>query len=176
MSALTAMSAVVVARDLLLRWRRPPGEGGRALPVNGLVAYATSIYIWLMAMRLDPVVMLVVPFFHSLQYLCVVWRYKLNVEAEAIPRRATAAAPGPACFRRRRRPSCASRSSADAGSRGFLGGSSLSRRDCRLRRAVFGSTLFIFIGWTFINIHHYFIDSVIWRGENTETRRIMFVR
>ena len=41
-------------------------------------------------------------------------------------------------------------------------------------RAIFGTTMFLFIGWTFINIHHYFIDSVIWRHENTETRRYLF--
>ena len=41
-------------------------------------------------------------------------------------------------------------------------------------RVVFGSTMFLFIGWTFINIHHYFVDSVIWRQENGETRRYMF--
>ena len=43
-------------------------------------------------------------------------------------------------------------------------------------RAVFGATLFIFIGWTFINIHHYFIDSVIWRRDNAETRRYLLAR
>ena len=41
-------------------------------------------------------------------------------------------------------------------------------------RAVFGTTVFVFIAWTFINIHHYFIDNVIWRRENPETRRHLF--
>ena len=31
-----------------------------------------------------------------------------------------------------------------------------------------------FTGWTFINLHHYFIDSVTWRRENPETRRHLF--
>ena len=41
-------------------------------------------------------------------------------------------------------------------------------------RAVFGTTAFLFMGWTFINIHHYFLDNVIWRRENAETRRHLF--
>ena len=40
-------------------------------------------------------------------------------------------------------------------------------------RAVFGTTLFLCIGWIFINIHHYFMDSVIGRGDNPETRRYL---
>ena len=41
-------------------------------------------------------------------------------------------------------------------------------------RAVFGTTLLLCIGWTFINIHHYFMDSVIGRGDNPETRRYLY--
>ena len=41
-------------------------------------------------------------------------------------------------------------------------------------RAVFGATLFLFIGWTFINLHHYFMDNVIGRRENPETLRHRF--
>ena len=41
-------------------------------------------------------------------------------------------------------------------------------------QAVFGATLFLFIGWTFINIHHYFIDNVIWRCDTPEARRYPF--
>jgi hypothetical protein len=39
-----------------------------------------------------------------------------------------------------------------------------------------GPTLFVFLSWIFINIHHYFIDNVIWRGENPDTRRHLFGR
>ena len=40
--------------------------------------------------------------------------------------------------------------------------------------AVFGSTLFLFVGWIFINVHHYFLDTVMWRRENPDTRRYLF--
>ena len=172
MCALTAISAVAVLRDLLLGWR-----AGRALPVNGLVAYVTSIYIWMMVVRLDPVALLVVPLFHSLQYLCVVWRYRINAEADATSRREAQGGgqDGPAWLR-----------TAAAGVvrfvliGGLLGGAGFWVAPLFLDavagydRAVFGATMFLFIGWTFINIHHYFIDSVIWRRENAETQRFMF--
>ena len=172
MFTLTGISAAVVARDLLLRWRAT-----RALPINGLVAYATSIYVWLMIVRFDPVLLLLNPVFHSLQYLCVVWRYQLNAEAENVRERPVGGSDeaGPAWLR-----------TATAGIvrfvliGGLLGGAgfwvvpvfvdSIAGYD----RAIFGTTMFLFIGWTFINIHHYFIDSVIWRHENTETRRYLF--
>jgi len=28
--------------------------------------------------------------------------------------------------------------------------------------------------WVFINIHHYFIDNVIWRRENTDVSKYLF--
>lgn len=41
-------------------------------------------------------------------------------------------------------------------------------------RGVFGATPFYFAFLVFINIHHYFIDSVIWRGSNEEMRAYLF--
>ena len=173
MLGLVAVSCAVVGRDFLARWR-----AGRALPLNGLVAWVTSIYVWMMAMRLDPIVMLVVPFFHSLQYLCVVWRYQLNAEAEKTRRRpACGASHGPAWLR-----------TAAAGVvrfvlvGGLLGAAGFWLAPLFLDavvgydRAVFGTTLFIFMAWTFINIHHYFMDAVIWRHENPALRHLFASR
>ena len=39
---------------------------------------------------------------------------------------------------------------------------------------IFGSALFPFFFWIFINIHHYFMDSVIWRKENPDVKRYLF--
>jgi hypothetical protein len=41
-------------------------------------------------------------------------------------------------------------------------------------RAALGPTVFLFVFWIFINIHHYFLDNVMWRRENPETRRFLF--
>ena len=171
MAALAVVSTLAVGRDLFLRWRAE-----RTLPLNGLVAYAAAVYVWLLVGRLDPVLLLIVPFFHSLQYMAVVWRYQLNVEedrrhggphADAQPWKAWI----------RSAPAGLARFAVVGGIIGAAGfwwapvaANALSGYD----RAVFGATLFLFIGWTFINIQHYFIDNVIWRRENPETRRHLF--
>ena len=75
MVGLVAVSTFAVGRDLFGRWRAE-----RVLPFNGLVAYVAAVYVWLTIGRLDPILLLVVPMFHSLQYSVVVYRYQLNVE------------------------------------------------------------------------------------------------
>ena len=192
MIALVAVSTLAVGRDLFALWRAE-----RALPVNGLLAYVAAVYVWLAAGRLDPILLFVVPFFHSLQYLAVVWRYQLSVETDRHPTADNPAGgkaplpPGEGFGVRGAVPDSGAKwkawlRSAPAGLARFIlvGGTlgfagfwlapvtidALSGYD----QAVFGATLFLFIGWTFINIHHYFMDNVIWRRENPETRRHLF--
>ena len=171
MAALAVVSTLAIGRDLFVRWRAE-----RTLPLNGLVAYAAAVYVWLLVGRLDPVLLLVVPFFHSLQYMAVVWRYQLNVEEDRRHGGPHAGAqPWTAWIRSA--PAGLARFAIVGGILGAAGFwwapvavNALSGYD----RAVFGATLFLFIGWTFINIHHYFIDNVIWRRENPETRQYLF--
>ena len=178
MAALVTVSTLVVGRDLLVAWWTE-----RALPWNGLLAYAAAVYVWLAVSRIDPVLLLVIPFFHSLQYMAVVWRYQLNVEGErahAHPPRPRALAPS-----RRRMVKAWLRSApaglarftvvgAALGFAGFWAAPVIVDTFAGYDRAVFGATLFLFIGWTCINIHHYFIDNVMWRRENPQMRRHLF--
>lgn len=48
---------------------------------NGVMAYGVSLYAWLLVRH--PIVLLWVPLFHSLQYMAVVWRYRINREHSA---------------------------------------------------------------------------------------------
>ena len=192
MVGLTAVSTLSVGRDLFSRWRTE-----RTLPLNGLVAYVAAVYVWLAVGRLDPVLLLVVPAFHSLQYLAVVWRYQLNVEgargASAAAHANGVRAEGPdvrgldaggaTAFWSEFKawlgsaPGLLARFAAAGTVLGFFGfwfAPVVLDVVSGYERAVFGTTLFLFIGWTFINIHHYFIDNVIWRRENPETRRHLF--
>jgi hypothetical protein len=150
---------------------------GRQLPVAGLIAYGVSLYLWQLFVVLSPVWLAVVPSLHSLQYLSVVWRYEIN------------------------RAKGASDAVDPAESRRFLGlpGRGYQRRfaDFLLAGIVFGAALFwgapllleglaahsraagkglvfLFAAWVFVNVHHYFIDNVIWRSENPETRKYLF--
>jgi heme A synthase len=100
----------------------------------------------------------------------VVWRYELNLvkqHAEAAPAE-------------RRMPAAALLSflliGFVAGYLGFWGVPSQLDSAVPYETTVFGPTLFMFIFWIFINVHHYFIDNVIWRGENPDTRRYLFGR
>jgi len=63
---------------LVQRWRETKG----ILPWNGIIAYLTTLYLWVIFVRVNPLVLAVVPTFHSLQYLAVVWRYQINAGSQ----------------------------------------------------------------------------------------------
>ena len=146
---------------------------GRVVPVNGLTAYVAAVYVWLLVGRFDPVLLFVVPFFHSLQYMAVVWRYRLNAEegrhqADRGPRWKAwwrSATAGLARF---------AIVGGVLGAAGFWWAPQAANALSGYDRAVFGTALFLFIAWTFINIHHYFIDNVIWRRDNPEMKSHLF--
>ena len=168
MVTLAALSTAATAWRLFAACR-----AAGAVPVNGLVAYAAAAYVWLFVGRLDAILLFVIPFFHSLQYMAVVWRYRLSEEADGRDDRdgdgwrkwARSAPFGLAKF---------AVVGGILGAAGFwwapLAADALSDYD----RAVFGSAVFLFVAWTFINIHHYFIDNVIWRRENPDMARHLF--
>src|SRR5688572_18021450 len=68
------VSAFMTVRAGSMLWSRS-GEG-KSIAWNGLVAYGVSLYAWLLLR--DPIVLLWIPLFHSLQYLAVVWRFEYN--------------------------------------------------------------------------------------------------
>ncbi|ESY16197.1 MULTISPECIES: hypothetical protein [unclassified Mesorhizobium] len=157
---------------LVNRWRK----NGAGLPYNGLVAYVASLYLWILIARVNPLWLLIVPALHSLQYLAVVWRYQTNVErdssdAEGDPQPKILSFLGP-LYRFRLL--------------GFIvGGTALGYLGFWLipsaltalipyDRQVLGSSLFFFIVLIFINVHHYFLDNVMWRRGNPEVSKYLF--
>ena len=156
-AGLATTSVTIV--ELVRLWR-----AGTPLPVNGLIAYAVSIYLW----RLLPLTIvgaLLVPVFHSLQYLVVVWRYQLN----AVNDPTSAGSGGP----RRRFAGFILRGTV-IGAIGFWVVPLALTLAVPYDHAVFGPALFIFMAWVGINVHHYFLDTVIWRRANPDTRRWLF--
>ena len=170
MLGVVALSALVVGCDFLRKWRAE-----RALPVNGIVAYAATVYAWVLIGRFDPVLLLVVPLFHAIQYLSVMWRYRLNVEEAQRPRAPAGRGARPA-GRRSARAGFVRFAVLGAvlGAAAFWGAPAALDAVTGYDRAVFGATLFFFIGWTFIGIHHPVMDNVIWRRENPDSRRYLF--
>jgi hypothetical protein len=157
---------VTTALTLWLFARRLTGERV-GLPLAGTVAYVTTLYIWLAA-RFEPTALLVVPAFHSLQYLLIVWRFEAN-RSFALTGRTNV---------RAGRWSMA-RFSATAvllGLAGFWWAPMLLDSFVMYDRVALNGTAFLFFFWIVINVHHYFIDNVLWRRDNPETGQYLFGR
>jgi len=147
------------------------------LPVNGVVAYGVSLYLWLLFVTINPLWGLVVPALHSLQYLTVVWRYQLNYERAqlasddyrkgSLVRAVFGANPAGhmAAF---------VLTGAVLGFLGFWGIPILAEGLVPYDRQAIAGSLFLFVFWIFINIHHYLLDNVMWRRENPDTRLYLF--
>lgn len=171
-AAIALATSAAATATLLFRWRSTG-----ALPVNGVIAYYVSLYLWLLFVTFNPLWLLVVPALHSLQYLAVVWRFQTNYEAAQL------AEP------KYRADSLACRvfggglavhvamfllSGILIGFLGFWGLPTLLGTYVSYDQQIFGGTLFLFAAWVFINVHHYFLDNVMWRRENPDTKRYLF--
>jgi hypothetical protein len=153
---------VMVAR----KWRRE----GRSPALGPLACFVISIWMWTVYTRLDPLLAYLIPALHSLQYLYFVGL--LSGE------RARAAA-GPPSFR------------GDVGRQlGMLGLGAVALGWLLLRgapawldsllvlppssdpraMAAIGPSPYLAAFTALVNVHHYFMDSVIWRRQNSETR------
>jgi len=158
--AAALFAAITLLRVVALMFRRQ--QSGKLLAWNGLVAYLVSLYAWLLIR--DPIVILWVPLFHSLQYLAVVWRFKWNqIEAD---RRASVKSSyrfGLFCV-------CG----LALGYFMFWAVPTWLTESINYRRDLFGPFVFSYVTWIFINIHHYFLDTVMWRKGNPDVAANLF--
>ena len=148
-----------------------------ALPVNGVLAYAVSLYLWLLFVWVDPLWLLVVPALHSLQYLVVVWRYELNYEKDRAGAAKEYTVPlVERIFGSRYYASMALFAATGLllGYLGFWGVPKFLDAFVPYDKSIFGGTMFLFVFWIFINVHHYFLDNVMWRRENPDTKKYLF--
>ena len=167
--AIAIGTTLAVLFVLVRRWREARGR----LPWNGVIAYLTTLYLWVIFVRLNPLVLAVVPTFHSLQYLAVVWRYQLNAGAGA-----------PSAGR-----SVLDRIWRDGSERnlvlfvglgvllGALGFAVIPNfidAVVPYDKHVYGPSLFLFLFYIFINVHHYFLDNVMWRRGNPDVQQYIF--
>ena len=145
-----------------------------AVPWNGIVGYVAALYPWVFLIR-EPVLVFLIPSMHALQYLLVVWRYQLNVEAAM-----------PATRRFEWQPPILARPSLRIarfvllgmalGWFGFCGLPSILDTYVPYDHAEYGNTMFVFVLFVLINVHHYFIDHAMWRKENPHTLPYLFVK
>jgi hypothetical protein len=133
-------------------------------PVSGIVGYGTALYFWLVLLdrapnHFHPIIFLV-PSMHAIQYITIVFRMKHN-EAEQSKMTGLSLAVF-ICL-------------------GFvLGYISFNAVPVMLDKTFNGhgpfyeSILFTVMFAVFINIHHFFIDNVIWRKENSEVKNYLY--
>ncbi len=163
----TTMSLLILAQHV----RRH----GAAFPITGTAAYAAALYMWLF-MNYDPELGALIPAFHSVQYLYMVWRYRLNVEADepdaALPVEVLDAELP--VNRRSARFFAYVLSGTLLGFLGFWAVPAALDHFVPYDKALFGSNLFLVMIWVFINVHHFFIDTAMWRKENPHTLQHLF--
>ena len=152
-------AAVVVAFAVRILVRK------QAVSWNGIVGYVCALYLWSLAFYYDLIFAIFIPAFHSLQYLLFTWRYQLNkVSCEAGP-----GTPAPA--EKLSRPALVRFSKFVGwglvlGWIGFTGLPLLFHASLSPDPTLLGPAVFVFIFVMWINIHHCFIDNVIWRRDN----------
>jgi hypothetical protein len=143
-----------------LLWQKARREGGLPL-LTPLCGYLCSIWAWSVFSGLDPLVRYAIPALHSLQYLYFVWLLKAGEARER---------EGPPWFE----PSVGvrvARLAMAALTLGWLLFHGLPAwLDSPRTRSPLGPTPWFAALYAFVNIHHYFIDSVLWRRDNPRTR------
>ncbi|HEU4851247.1 MAG TPA: hypothetical protein VFT37_03725 [Telluria sp.] len=143
------------------QWRRE-NLSWKQWPLAGLVAYFITLYLWMGLLGLEPAFVLVIPFFHSLQYMTVVSRYKSNeASAHGWTRMRMVWFVMTAVF---------------LGGMGFwllpgvldyLSTGQIPYFDTKV-------AIGIACAWIFINVHHYLIDNVLWRQGNPKVKQFLF--
>lgn len=166
-AAVLSTAAVVVAFAIRILVRKQP------ISWNGAVGYSCALYLWMLAFYYDLIFTIFIPTFHSLQYLLFTWRYQLNkVSSETGETMGTPAAklPRPALWRFAKFVVWG----LILGWIGFMGLPFLFHASLSPDQSLFGPSVFVFIFVMWINIHHYFIDNVIWRRDNEDVRKYLF--
>lgn len=170
--AAALLTTLAAAWAFFTHWRKTGG-----VLVNGIVAYGVSLYVWLLFVHVHPLWALVVPALHSIQYLIVVWRFELNYEKDHVKKPEFR---GNSLVRELFGENLAAHlalfgaGGLAIGFLGFWGVPMLLNAFMPYDKELFGGALFLFVAWIFINVHHYFLDNVMWRRENPDTKRFLF--
>lgn len=163
--ALFAASAVALAVMLVRKARRDE----RLPPLTPLVGYLVSIWLWSILSSVDPLMVYLVPALHSLQYLYFVWLLRRN---EA---RVEEAAPTFGRPTHERLLVLAVSAVALGFVQFHLAPELLDVARWLVPRRTpatldLGVTPWFAALFAVVNLHHYFMDMVIWRRENPDTR------
>lgn len=159
---LLLISMIALVAMLVRKWARE----GRLPLITPLTALLCSLWTWLIFSSVDPLVRYMTPALHSIQYLYFVWLLRRN--------EARARAVAPHFEVPRERLGWLAVSALGLGWLLFHGMPSALDDMFRHRLGLpknsdLGHTPFFAALYASINIHHYFMDNVIWRRQNPET-------
>ena len=160
--AVAAATLIPVIVVLVQKWRRE----GRSPLGTPLLALLCSVWLWTIFSGVDPLVRYVVPALHSVQYLYFVWLLEGNRARER---------QGPPWFETSARVRLGILAASALGLGWVLFHGAPWWLDDGLippheRASALGPTPCFAAIYAFVNIHHYFMDHVIWRRENPLTR------
>jgi hypothetical protein len=160
------VSTALLAGVIFRKWRRE-----KRLPIAPLVGFLVTVWLLTVYSNLDPLMVYVIPALHSVQYLYFVWLMRRNQARES---------EGPPAFGRPIRVELAILAASGIGlgwllfhgAPEFLDTAFVPRSSAAAETAL-GATPYFATLFAFVNIHHYFMDTVIWRRENPETRHLL---
>ena len=155
-TALSLIAGVIVLGIRIYQTKKWP-------PFISILGFA-SIYAWFLPVFFNSIYFLAIPFFHSIQYFTFVFALKNNeVTAQT------------------HNPKNGKKAVFQYFALAILSGALLFEGVPRVLGVVvdynhelFGDGLMLFIFSVFINIHHYFIDNVIWRKDNPLVQKYLF--
>lgn len=156
LTALSLIIGLIILMKRILKEKNWP-------PFISIISFL-SIYVWFLPIIYNVNYALAIPFFHSIQYFTFVFALKHNeVSAHT------------------RKPSDGRKSVIIYMSLAILTGVILFEALPRVMDVAvpydhekFGTGLMLFIFSVFLNIHHYFIDNVIWRKDNKMVQKYLF--
>ena len=161
---------VSVLGVVLLHLRKYLDQGVIPAP-PAVVAYA-ALLAWYLPMFAHPGYAYMIPFFHSLQYLAFVWLYKKNETA--------ALNVGKPVMDQRRNWIIQFVGflfvATFLGSMAFEWIPKYLDHHSAIDIDGFGTAPWLAAFILFINIHHYFIDNVIWRSDNAMVKKYLFAK
>jgi hypothetical protein len=161
LGASVVLLAGVLLRGIMTKRRR--------LPFAPLAGFLVTIWSWTIYSGADPVFRYLVPALHSVQYFYFVWLMRRN-EARAHE--------GPPTFGR---PVAVRLGTLLLSALGlgfllfravptFLDDAFVPRAHGRPLHEAMGNTPYFAAFFVIVNVHHYFMDHVIWRRENADTK------
>ena len=141
------------------------------LPVSSAMVAMGALYVWYIPTFNHPHFGYLIPFFHSLQYLVFVWAFKKNQVNDQIKSQSGA----------EKRKQWVVKFAGYAAVSLILGALFFEfipkglDKSFAINNPGLGTSPILVAFLLFINIHHYFIDNVIWKSTNTEVKKHLFL-